>query len=510
MIASLLLLSFAGSFSLLPHLAGAQTPTTTLTGVGPWTETTDYGASSGSSGSGGIHVQGVSCVVYQNDTYCVGGENLYNVNSPWMSDVFYAPFTSSGTLGGWTETTDYGATSGDTGTGGIAVSWPSCVEYNGYIYCVGGATSSNELSKVFYAQLSSSGVGPWTETTDFGASSGTTGSGGIQTFQLSCVADSGYIYCVGDGSKVFYAQLSSSGVGPWVETTDYGAASGDAGTGGINISATACTDDNGTIYCVGGTVNFKPISDVFYAQLSSSGVGPWTETTDYGATSGATGSGGVPIYGTACIAALTNIICTEGDTTGNTGTNGVYYAQDPPIPVVLRWILDSLPGPVHSYDEAFFAWIHIFYACGQAILEYYGLTVGGGTNQVESAPLTTQATTVCTTSETTTVETTSTTTPTIATPSLTTSISEVISSSQPPSPGSSITIGYSAFDTATLSGGNNPTGPISYYWYNTGDCSGAVTTEGTPTGATGNGPQVNSSQVTPTMGVCTVLLSVES
>ena len=436
-------------------------------------------------------------MVYQNDTYCAGGENLYNVNSPWMSDVFYAQFTSSGTLGGWTETTDYGATSGDTGAGGIAVSWPSCVEYNGYIYCIGGATSSSEISKVFFAQLSSSGVGPWTETTDFGASSGTTGSGGIQAFQLSCVADSGYVYCVGAGSKVFYAQLSSSGVGPWIETTDYGAASGDTGAGGINISATACTDDNGTIYCVGGSVSFKPVSDVFYAQLSSSGVGPWTETTDYGATSGSSGSGGVPIYGTACIAALSNVICVDGDTTGNQGTNGVYYAKDPPIPVILRWILDSLPDPEDIYDEAFIAWVHPYISCGNAIIQYYGLTVGGGTNVVESAPLTTQATTVCTTS-TTTEETTTTTETIIATPNLTTSISEVVGG-HALSGTSSAALGYPVFDTATLSGGNNPTGPISYYWYNTGDCSGAVTTEGTPTGATGNGPQVNSSQVTPTM-----------
>ena len=441
----------------------------------------------------------MSCVVYQNDTYCVGGENLQAASNPWISDVFFAPISSGGIVGAWTETTDYGATSGGAGTGGLPVSWPSCVEYNGYIYCVGGSNSKGAVSNAYFAKLSSSGVGPWTETTDYGASSGTTGSSGFPEFQLACVVDSGYVYCVGGGfasSKVFYAPLSSSGVGPWVETTDYGAESGSTGSGGVVIGSTACTDDNGTIYCVGGTVSFSPSSDVFYSQLSSTGVGPWSETTDYGATTGSSGSGGVPIYGTSCIAALSNVICVDGDTTKGAGTNGVYYAKDPPIPVVLRWILDSLPDPESVYDESFITYVYTCTLFGRAVADYYGLSIGGGTNMVNSAPINTPQ---CKSTITTTTTTTVITTTGVSTPTLTTSISEVISSSRPPSPGSSITIGYSAFDTATLSGGNNPTGSISYYYYKAGDCSGVVDLAGTPTAATGNGPQKSSAQVTPTV-----------
>jgi hypothetical protein len=55
-----------------------------------------------------------------------------------LSNVYYAQVSSSGSIGGWTETTDYGAASGTTGAGGVGIEWPSCVEYNGYIYCVAG------------------------------------------------------------------------------------------------------------------------------------------------------------------------------------------------------------------------------------------------------------------------------------------------------------------------------------------------------------------------------------
>ena len=150
-------------------------------------------------------------------------------------------------------------------------------------------------------------------------------------FQLASVADSGYVYCVGGGagSKVFYAQLSSSGVGPWTETTDYGAASGSTGSGGIVIDSNACVDDNGSIYCIGGTsANFTVVSIVFSAPVSSNGVGAWAENTDYGATSGSSGTGGEPIYGTSCVVYASNVICIGGDTTGNVGTAHVFYGQD--------------------------------------------------------------------------------------------------------------------------------------------------------------------------------------
>ena len=134
------------------------------------------------------------------------------------------------TLQPWNETIDYGAASGSSGTGGLSVEAQSCVGYNGYVYCVGGYLAGNDTSRVFFAKVTAAGVGPWTETTDYGAASGNSGTGGTAAEGLSCVEDSGYIYCIGGlsaavneyaySSKVFYAKLSASGVGPWSETTD--------------------------------------------------------------------------------------------------------------------------------------------------------------------------------------------------------------------------------------------------------------------------------------------------
>ena len=330
----------------------------------------------------------------------------------------------------------------------MGIEWPSCVEYNGYLYCVGGATNGGLVSKVFYAQLSSSGVGPWTETTDYGAASGDAGTGGITGFQHACVADSGYVYCVGDAygtSQVFYAQLSSFGVGPWKETTDFGATSGDTGAGGLKIASTACVDSSGYIYCVGGTLSFKPVSDVFYAQLTSSGVGAWTETTDYGASSGSSGSGGVPIYGTTCAEYAANILCIDGDTTGNTGTNGVYFAQDPGL---LKWLASQTPFP----EDAYWILCAMYYGPEYAFMFCYGggdqgysapvqpTSTASSTSTSSSSTTTTSASTTSATSTAITSTTTSTTSPTEQT-SVTTTVTPSTTSTTttpvvPPPPGS--------------------------------------------------------------------------
>lgn len=322
----ILLLLLAVSSRLISQSYAQESPT--VTGVGPWTQLGNYGSTSTTPGQGGIGTLGASCALYSGYVYCVGGQNPSGTD---ISDVFYAQLSSGGMIGPWTETTDYGATSGTVGSGGTGIEWPSCVESGGYIYCVAGATNSGISSKVYFAQLSSSGVGPWTETTDYGATTGSSGKGGLPVFQLSCVTDSGYVYCVGGGagSKVFYAQLSSTGVGPWAETTDYGAVSGSTGSGGIVIDSNACIENAGTIYCVGGTsANYSVVSDVFSATLGSSGVGAWTENTDYGSNSTSNGTGGVPIYGTSCVVYSSYVICVGGDTTGNAGTNHVFYGQD--------------------------------------------------------------------------------------------------------------------------------------------------------------------------------------
>src|SRR5579872_6193546 len=56
-------------------------------------------------------------------------------------------------VGTWVEQTDYGAASGNTGTGGISILGQSCVATSSFVYCVGGQNSmGTDLSDVFYAQ----------------------------------------------------------------------------------------------------------------------------------------------------------------------------------------------------------------------------------------------------------------------------------------------------------------------------------------------------------------------
>jgi len=95
---------------------------------------------------------------------------------------------------------------GPSGGGGSTSSYPtniayqSCGTYSGYIYCVGGNTGSGPTSAVYYAPVSSSGVGAWTSTTSFPT----------KVEYQSCATSSGYIYCVGGESAASYPGYTST------------------------------------------------------------------------------------------------------------------------------------------------------------------------------------------------------------------------------------------------------------------------------------------------------------
>jgi hypothetical protein len=416
----------------VPAGTAAPIPSANFTGPGNWTEQTDYGAASGTSGTGGLTILGNSCVTNGTFVYCVGGQNQTGTD---LSDVFYANVSSAGVIGPWMETTDYGAASGHAGAGGVGIEFTSCVAYLGYIFCVGGALSVSPfiVSDVFYAPLSSSGVGAWTETTDYGAASGSSGTGGDALFNLACAESGGYVYCAGGATpKVFYAALSSSGVGAWTETTDYGAASGSTGTGGVSVEATSCVTNNSYLYCVGGNTP-SPSSKVFFAPVSSSGVGAWSESTDYGAASGSSGTGGVAIFATACFVYSGWVICVDGDNATFAALDDVFYA---PLSAagVGTW---SLGG---GFGDAYFFSYHLW--CVE--LREYGVCGGGARPMTYSAPM--QPTTKHHTS--------------LATSFLT----------------SSATAGSTFVDTATLTGATATAGGTVYYsLFSNQVCSGINT-----------------------------------
>ena len=141
-----------------------------------------------------------------------------------------SPPVSAQPLNSWSSTTSYPT--------GIANQ--SCVTNSGFIYCVGG-NSPSPTSAVFFAPITSSGVGPWASTTPYG--SAPTVPAGVPIAEQSCVTDSGFIYCVGGGTNlVFFAPISSSGVGTWTTTNSYP----------FTIFEQSCVTRASLIYCVGG------------------------------------------------------------------------------------------------------------------------------------------------------------------------------------------------------------------------------------------------------------------
>ena len=195
--------------------------------------------------------------------------------------IVSATNSSSGQFGTWSPTTGYP----------FAIESFSCVSSGGYVYCVGGANDTNpihgigDLNLTYYATLSGNGVGPWSRTTDYPI--------GIQ--DEDCVSSSSYVYCVGGyaggpaGKAIataYYAPLSPSGIGPWTQTTEYP----------YPVDPPDCMVDSGHIYCVGPHYNgtaFTSTSDTFFAPLSADGIGSWSQSTGFAnRTAGCSGSGG--------------------------------------------------------------------------------------------------------------------------------------------------------------------------------------------------------------------------
>jgi hypothetical protein len=247
-------------------------------GVGVWKSTTSYPKA----------VERTSCVVSGGYIYCVGGDT--SGSGAVISDAYFAKLSSSG-VGVWMKTTSYP----------FAVNAQSCVASGGYIYCVGGFTGGTSFTNaVYFASLSSSGVGSWKKTTNYPRT----------LVGLSCVVGGGYIYCVGgfagsatSGTQlraVYFASLSSSGVGAWKMTTSYP----------TPILWQSCVVSGGYIYCEGDD------TAVYFASLSSGGVGTWTKTKSYPT---------VIIY-QSCVVSGGHVYCIAGFT-GSADTNAVYSAS---------------------------------------------------------------------------------------------------------------------------------------------------------------------------------------
>ena len=238
-----------------------------------------------------------SCVTSSGYVYCVGGS--YDPAGDDVASSFYAPLPSGGPVGNWTATTSYP----------VPIDSESCVASSSYIYCVAGnnetdgtyADSTNS-SAVYFASLSSNGIGAWKPSTPYPS----------DVLYPTCFSSGGYIYCVGGAdtadnavSAAYYAPLTSSGVGAWTATTSYK----------VTASGQSCAVYSGYVYCVGGEGGSSFISGVYYAPLTSAGIGSWTQASSYPLS-----------VETTCVVASGNLYCVGGFNNGGE-YNNVYYAS---------------------------------------------------------------------------------------------------------------------------------------------------------------------------------------
>ena len=290
-------------------------------------------------------IAGQQCVGTPTSVYCVGGEDA---NGGPRDEVFYAsPSSPSGNITGWTLSPNpyprY-------------INGESCVLSSGFIYCLGGMYNDNgdDLASSYYSSVTALGSpGNWSSTTPFP----------VPVDSQSCVASFSYIYCVGgvnetDGSNadatptnsVWYAPLSSSGIGEWSLTTPYPA----------NVYFPVCYASGSDVYCLGGADSKgNSVGTAYYATLSSSGVGAWTSTTSY------------PVAGSgqACVISSGEILCVGGETGGGsspTYTSAVRFAsisstgigswkQSPSYPVGVGTTCVNLSGYVYcigGFDQS--------------------------------------------------------------------------------------------------------------------------------------------------------------
>ena len=233
--------------SALIFLLGIPANVLAAASLGQWSPTTNYP----------LEVAGESCFVYSNNVYCLGG---FDAKGNDYDNAYYAPLSSSG-IGAWTPTKPFP----------VAIDSSSCVLWSASVYCIGGENSTSVMANVYDAPVTSGGIGDWSQAAAYPQTIAAT----------SCVAYLGYVYCIGgfditgdETASAYYASVSS-GLKSWTSTTPYPFA----------INSEGCMVQGGYLYCVAGNEESGlpqfPVSNVYYAKLSPSGIGSWTSTTQY-------------------------------------------------------------------------------------------------------------------------------------------------------------------------------------------------------------------------------------
>jgi hypothetical protein len=183
-------------------------------GVGSWIETTSYPMNC----SGGCFVgAGTSISDY---VFCMSGA----VN---QQAVYFTNMTSGG-LGQWQRSAyDYP----------VAIAYNmACTSGGSRIYCIGGYPFTNE---VYYTTFSNGQIGPWSRGPAYPWA----------VASAACAYYAGVIECVGGQNasgyslnQVYYSSVNSSGLGNWSDGSDYPS----------SVSDQTCFAGSDEIFCVGG------------------------------------------------------------------------------------------------------------------------------------------------------------------------------------------------------------------------------------------------------------------
>ncbi|MBS3903625.1 MAG: hypothetical protein KGZ30_04625 [Anaplasmataceae bacterium] len=202
--------------------------------------------------------------------YSLGGNTtsgLPIVFNSVTSTALYAPISSTGTIGSWSELT---ALPSPRALGGSAI-------YNNYFYLAGGFIddSFNSTTSVLFASINSSGtLNSWTTTTALPSS----------TFGFSLIPYNGYMYVLGGNqpgsvatTTVLYAPINATGsLGAWTTTTAFPSAKS------TNNTAFAF---NGYMYQLGNMNNYNLFTGTatttsLFAPINANGtIGSWSTTT---------------------------------------------------------------------------------------------------------------------------------------------------------------------------------------------------------------------------------------
>ena len=162
-----------------------------------------------------------------------------------------------------------GSVASETTTGTTSTQWGQAIAYNGYLYAIGGGSSSAS-NGVAYAPLSptTGAVGTWQNTSTLN----------IPRRVFAAAAYNGYLYVIGGDSagniaSVEYAPVHGDGtLGTWMTTTSF------SGSGRKGLTAAAY---NGYLYIAGGA-NTSYLNTTEYAPINSNGtVGAWVTGTSF-------------------------------------------------------------------------------------------------------------------------------------------------------------------------------------------------------------------------------------